>query len=347
MKKRNCNIDSVRLACNLMVVLFHSYPFMYFVDKSVDWHVMRYVVYYLGDVFLPTLFLMSGWLFFSRFDLSQCKRKFVSRLKRLVVPYICWCALYIGVYYVFGFLSPRARLRFEGFHLNGICDVLSAILPFTNMSPDPALWFIRALLILAVVSPIIYLVFRFCPQILIGCMLLTPIVLSFIMPAKFFGVVPYAWTCFFFGGYLAYKDIELCDFFIKKKSIVVAVGIAAVTAVFVMDSFCGIPADDCTIGFRDIELLLAAPLLMAISPALTRLVGHLPFRKVLIDSSFFIYCGHVFIVSCVVHGLGGMGISPWIILPAAFLAAITLLMCWWRIWKYLSPTTLRFFDGTL
>lgn len=345
---RNRELDSVRLVCNLMVVVFHAYPFMYFTDRHFDWHAMRLVVYYFGDIFLPTLFLLSGWLFFRNFDMSAYGRKLYARVKRLLVPYVAWNAFLPIVYYGMGFFSERSRLRFESFKLHGVCDYVMAVLPITNFNPDAPTWFIRTLLIFALLSPVAYALFRFCSRIIIVGVIVVPLAFAlYLKHGLWGGVNPYAVSCFFLGGWIAYSKFDLCGIVKRYRKPVICVGVVSVLASFALDTWFGIRTDDCSCGVRDVELFLASPLLLAMGPQLDRFVNKLPLRDDLIAASFFVYCGHVVAVSCFVHGMGACGFSPWLILPIAATASLFVVVLWWKLWKRISPTTLRFFDGSL
>lgn len=346
---RNQELDSVRLFCNLLVVVFHAYPFLYFAShSSIDWYVMKFGVYYLGNVFLPTLFLVSGWLYFRNFDITKYGDKLKARVKRLFVPYVAWNVIMIGVYWGMSFLSARSQWRFAGFHLDSGWDCLMAVLPVTSFSPDAPTWFIRTLLIFAVLSPVIYCLFKYCSGKVVWCMILLPLGWALWSHSTTWGgIKPYAISCFVMGGWIAYRGIDLCELVRKHRTVLIVVGLLAIAISFALGSWCHIRTDDGSYGIRDVELFLAAPFLIALGPQIDNLVNHLPFKSDLRSSGFFVYCGHVFVVSCCVHGMGALGVNPWLILPIASVASIAAMVLWWKVWHLVSPRSVRIVDGTL
>lgn len=71
---RDDRIDSVRVFCNILLIVTHAYPAMYSMGKDAEFWFCTFVSMKLCIMLLPTLFLLSGYLFFttSRGDCFLC-----------------------------------------------------------------------------------------------------------------------------------------------------------------------------------------------------------------------------------------------------------------------------------
>lgn len=109
--------------------------------------------YFLGNVVgrigVPLFYIISGYLFFQRYDNSlKCyKNKLKKRIFSLLVPYLMWNFM---AYLVYAFITHT--MQPESF-LQSFWVVEGK----PGHSPaDGPLWFVRTLMILSVISPIFY-----------------------------------------------------------------------------------------------------------------------------------------------------------------------------------------------
>ncbi len=145
-----------------------------------DWY--YYIITFFSDVLprlcVPMFFFFSGFLFFyhTDFNTNVYKKKIRSRIKTLLVPYLLWnvIAIVLNFVYKLPFLSsvfPNAShidfsvARFfntffannnnRGIFVSPITDPLDNI--GSNYYPiDFPLWFVRDLMVMVLISPIIY-----------------------------------------------------------------------------------------------------------------------------------------------------------------------------------------------
>lgn len=140
----------------------------------------------LSRVAVPLFFLMSGFLFFYRTDFSAevYRRKLTSRLRTLLVPYVLWNAAVV-VYLCLtmlpslsAYFSSSAELRFgfsadrlfnTFFNDNGHnslvyvpTDDAAEACAWSGLPTNYPLWFVRDLMLMAVLSPVVYWVVRKC-----------------------------------------------------------------------------------------------------------------------------------------------------------------------------------------
>jgi surface polysaccharide O-acyltransferase-like enzyme len=128
------------------------------------------VEYYLSHVVapisVPLFYFMSGFLFFAHFDgtAQAYGSKLKSRVRTLLVPYLFWNILTIGLlalaqanthtaHYFSGAYAPISSF--------GPFDYLNALAGFTRAPVAYQFWFIRDLMILVLLSPLLYLLTRY------------------------------------------------------------------------------------------------------------------------------------------------------------------------------------------
>lgn len=168
-------ISILRLPLAALVVAIHT-PFLYNTPELVfgqafGTSLFICVVYVICQVAVPAFFMFSGYFFFSKYETNQdWVNKIKNRVKTLLIPYIVWNILafiYLVVTDAFvdgngfnpiGLLSERGWLRiFWDCNLVGESQV-KGILGYVMHRGGPAdgpLWFIRDLMILMLIAPVI------------------------------------------------------------------------------------------------------------------------------------------------------------------------------------------------
>lgn len=143
----------------IAVVLIHTYNLgVYGIDA--DARGLGLVVFYLESVAavlwkaaVPFFFMMSGFLFFRNFTWDKLKSKYRSRFISVGIPYLLWCSIYY-LYYV-----VLTRIPFVVRLMNG-----NSVTPF-NLSTWLSklwvdeyfvFWFLKDLIVLIILTPVIY-----------------------------------------------------------------------------------------------------------------------------------------------------------------------------------------------
>jgi surface polysaccharide O-acyltransferase-like enzyme len=117
---------------------------------------------------VPLFFLISGYLFFSKFEWSRrgYLLKLSSRVKTLLIPFLFWNIAAILVVAIAQAIPSTATYfsgkkpsiaSFEAF------DYINAVVGLNRNPIAYQFWFIRDLMILVVLAPILRIALKFCP----------------------------------------------------------------------------------------------------------------------------------------------------------------------------------------
>ena len=122
---------------------------------------------------VPLFFLMSGYLFFLEFQWSQdeYKKKLLSRVNTLLIPFIFWNFFMLLLLYVAQSL-PATQNYFSGKNAPissfGLYDYFNTLLGIDRSPISYQFWFIRDLMIMVLLVPIVQLIFKTIPAIFLG-----------------------------------------------------------------------------------------------------------------------------------------------------------------------------------
>lgn len=167
--KESSALNITRFVMSIGIVLFHTYssvqtvPFL--MELPVYQEVSRIFSMQFGEICVPTFFTISGYLFFYGYRQTwNCyKSKIKRRIHTLIIPYLLWNGLFVGLYYMAEYIPSVMALYNDGkklVHDFGFTDYLGAF--GINKGPIvDQLWFVRNLILLGIASPIIYLFVRY------------------------------------------------------------------------------------------------------------------------------------------------------------------------------------------
>lgn len=242
---------------------------------------------------------MSGYLFFRNFETWSWAlyfSKLKKRARSLLIPYIFWNAVVILGFYFVQLYLPNL---FSGNNIliqdYTITDFLKAFWMGVGDSGFPInypFWFIRNLMVIIILSPIIWGLIKYIKSYALGILCL-----CFILLQK-------GWYCFdtcssfFFtaGAFLAYYKLNIIQIFSKqKKYLLLAYIIFASVTLLLMNNPIGF-------YFKQISIIIGVPTVICfIADVIDRQKIHMP--HFLSSSAFFIFAAHGLLIAFISKGL--------------------------------------------
>ncbi len=154
----------------IMVVFIHSYNNIInlnSVSKRIEWEFNLFFQNLFSNgitrIAVPIFFLLSGLLFFKDFNTnSEITHKFFVKIKKrirtLFIPYMFWSLLGVVIYYCLQTASVSKLFFTKELIVN---YSLGQLLNRIFIDPIPyQLWFIRDLMLLVFISPILYFLLK-------------------------------------------------------------------------------------------------------------------------------------------------------------------------------------------
>ena len=295
------SIDVVRTVANYAIVLMHAWAAQqYVVVCTWEYHVWDFACNAMTAIVLPALFLISGYLMMRNFGPNTYGTKLVRRVKRLLIPFVSWNVTFVAFYLVIERFVPRMHERVVSFGLGTWQGILDKTLSFMTDPIDMPTWFMRTLMLYAILSLPLYLLLRRWRGILAYGTLAVWFALTLYMGwgnVLKFTYPFYSILCFTIGMHLSIKNVSPFEMFKARGWLLLAVvGAAGVFWHNIQWHWDYSPV-------RDISFMLMLPGMFAAAPCLCRMANHVPNWDFFRRSSFFLYTGHFLFCSCVLHTL--------------------------------------------
>jgi len=168
---QNTTSEKIRVVSFLaiiLVVFLHSYNLDFAEEtaarlpgKSWNWFVQDLISYGFTRVAVPIFFIFSGfWFFYSKEHASvNFIGKITKRVRTLLVPFLFWSLFGIGLYFVLQSLP-----QFHKFFSKELVKDYTLQMWLLKIFIEPIpyqLWFIRDLMVLVLISPLIYLMIKY------------------------------------------------------------------------------------------------------------------------------------------------------------------------------------------
>lgn len=167
----------------------------------------------VADAAVPTFFCISGFLLFRNYKPETMKKKIISRIYSLVIPYFLWSGIFLIYYFA---LSKLNFLDYSEFDFSKNKNFLKY---FLLASCAQTMWFVRVLIIYTVISPIIYMLFLKMKE-------KTYVVAFFLFIYNIMKMPSYSSYIFWLpiyliAAYLGHKDFDLMKISLKKYNKIV------------------------------------------------------------------------------------------------------------------------------
>lgn len=205
----------------VLVVFLHAYNLdtkqhgiVLSLPKSYNWFVQNLISNGVTRIAVPLFFIISGFLFFTKFDENQPNFlvKIRKRVKSLFVPYVIWSVMGIILYFILQ--SVPATQTFFTKQRVADYDAFTFIKTiFINPIPYQ-LWFIRDLFVIVLFSPIWYFLLK---NIKWG--ILIPVLLLWFYEFENFNNSLEALLFFLTGSYVALYSKSTLTFLGKQRTL--------------------------------------------------------------------------------------------------------------------------------
>lgn len=217
-------IKVLNVLCILMVVGLHSYSRQGYVIGSTSYLAQEFLIGGIFNTAVPMFFVISGILFFKDMEcpFGLYIKKLKARFKTIVIPYLGYSLLALSstiLLQSFTRLTPSFNKDTSDDFSFSIHNFLTAWLIDPQLGRAGHLWFLRDLILLFLISPLIFWVvnrFRVVPVLLF--------LLLWLFEIQIFPVIGRTYligieSLFFFvlGAYLAISNFNLDGFMFKLK----------------------------------------------------------------------------------------------------------------------------------
>lgn len=312
---------------------------------------------------VPAFFLISGYLFFlnlEQWDTATWLGKIKRRFHTLFIPYIIWNILgivYLCISPYLGAVTDRPDSLLSIFQERGWIRMfwdsnrvmeqwsrpavnILGITMHNGMPANTPLWFVRDLIVIHLLSPVLYAVLKNTKQFGIG-LLAVLFVLNIWLPMEGFSITG---VCFYaIGAYLSIYSKGLVSSFRKLKNASYIGSIALLILLVITFGRHG--------SAQYIQRLFQLTGVIAAFNLADRFIRkENPICTRFADSSFFIYAAHAFIISIVAFLLRKMmpGTSQVMLAVKYLLSAactVTICECIYQALKKYCPDFLSFICG--
>lgn len=367
---RSQSLDLLRFPLALFVVAVHVFrPFPWLDDNAevfpvVDW-LFRFVNAFIVDQSVPVYFFIAGYVFFLGMDMSI--KSYAGKLRRrchsLLIPYLMWNTL--AILYLMKVMLPGMQAVSEfadtqQFHLSlsnfieCYWDCSKGIIPHVNLNDngiypiDTPLWFVRDLMIMVLITPAIYALYKFPTPHAITKVILVFFTLVWAVRIPGLGhlsLLLEAFVFFSWGGFLSYhKRDMIVEFRRYSTTSFILYPLLALSILFLTPIW-----PQAMVYVKSINVIVGLFFFYNIAAWLVT-KRHCRASSFLSSASFFIYCGHFIILDPVarrvfsITGTGGdMAVVSAYILT--YIIIIGLLLGVYAMMHRYTPRLLRLFTG--
>lgn len=271
-------------------------------DFVISNSLLRFVRAFFVNQSVPIYFFISGFVFFLGLK-TWNKEKYINKLKNrknsLLIPYIIWNSLSLAISLIAILLIPSAMTAQGGeFTLKSLLSIywqydgiLTGAIP-TNKPINYPLWFVRDLMIIVLLAPMLYYALKKFGKSLILLFAILWVTLRIIH----IEIIPSADGLLFFsfGAYMSIKGKDMIAQFGKYKWLTAVSFIMLGIIHFILQGY------DISVQYTRIikMLMIFTGLFFAYNTAVWLITSRkVKVNKFLASSSFFIYISHALICS--------------------------------------------------
>ena len=311
-------ITWLRFPLIFLIIMLHCYSVQRLEgDHETYFKVVYPFALWLGETGVPGFFFISGYLYF--LSKKSYRKKLGDRVYTLLIPYLLWNLLLLLLYLIIWAFGHPLVIFKTNIADYGWVDFLRAfwdrgVFNYGNSAPLLCpLWYIRNLLIMSILSPIIYYIVRYAREFFLIA------VAAWWMTTNNNAFTPQTILFFSLGGYFSIFDINPLKMVSDKKFLFLTLALSfAIADIFVHVAY----GTHFNLIIHRMALLLNIPALLLLADYMDRY--HNKQMDFLSQSAFIVFCIHYPIVLilrkiCVIFFAGA---SDAIHIPLYFLCVI-------------------------
>lgn len=147
---------------SVLVVWVHSTNGELFLGQTPDLVKVAALERFLGNsvaqIAVPGFFMMSGYLFYRNFTWKKLGKKWESRIRSVLVPFLLWNTIYYGGYVIGSRLPVVTDIMGKGKIPLDWYTAVDAVLHYTY---NYVFWYLYQLILLTILAPALYGVLRY------------------------------------------------------------------------------------------------------------------------------------------------------------------------------------------
>lgn len=282
-------ITWLRFPLIFFIILLHCYS----VQKLEGDHDLYFKTLYpfslwLGETGVPGFFFISGFLFF--LSKKSYTQKIRTRVRTLLIPYILWNLILLSLYlitYVIGYPQDINDRNISSFNFIDYIRLFWDRGSYDNGNFVPLLcplWYIRNLLIMSIISPVLYHIIRSAREVF-----LITIVVWWLMTYDN-AFIPQTLLFFSLGAYFSIFDINPLKFVYDKRILFLIIFIVFSASDIFTHITEGTPVN---LQIHRLSLIFNIPALLLLADHCTQ---HGYTSKLLPNAAFIVFCVHYPIV---------------------------------------------------
>lgn len=342
--KLSISIENLRFPLVFFIIMLHCYTTTNMMVRGhADYFRMVYpFALWLGETGVPAYFFISGiLLFYSRKKYGQ---RLQSRMKTLLVPYLIFNGFILIGYIFMMIFGVTVIIQGKNLADYNIFDYVRALWDrgtWLNGNGTPLLcpfWYIRNLMVLVILSPILYFIIKYTK-------LLFPIIMGFFWINSFDSAYTFqSLTMFSLGAYFPINGYNPMTIFVKYKYIFIVffvfLGITDLSHPFIHVPYAP--------QIHRMSLITNVFFLIWIGQYLSKY--HFLYSPSLSKSAFFVFCIHYPLVQCTKVLFSRLGNSPDTMIFVAYLFCVTcvtvITVSVYYLMRRLMPGFLNFITGS-
>ena len=282
-------ITWLRFPLIFLIIMLHGYSTVSISGNHAIYFKVTYpFALWLGETGVPGFFFISGFLFF--LSKKSYEQKLRSRFHTLLVPYILWNAILLVAYliaFAIGYPQDINGKNIADYHLIDYLRIFWDRGSYDKGNFVPLLcplWYIRNLLIMSILSPLLYYIIRYLRELFllaIAIWWMTTYHNAFITQTILF---------FSLGSYFSILQINPLEVFCKGKSVFLVFFPTLGLCDIVTHTLWGTPIN---LQIHRLALIFNIPALFLLADYCSRHGGS---NKLLPNAAFIVFCVHYPIV---------------------------------------------------